>query len=45
MGFEGSVVINRKDFGVSYNAALETGGVLISDKVTLEFEVSAVKTA
>ena len=45
VGFEGAVVINRKDFGVSYNAALETGGVLISDKVTLEFEVSAVKTA
>jgi polyisoprenoid-binding protein YceI len=45
VGFEGSVVINRKDFGVSYNAALETGGVLIGDKVTLEFEVSAVKTA
>jgi len=45
VGFEGSVTINRKDFGVSYNAALETGGVLISDKVTLEFEVSAVKTA
>ena len=44
VGFEGSVVVNRKDFGVSYNAALETGGVLISDKVTLEFEVSAVKT-
>ena len=45
VGFEGSVVINRKDFGVSYNAVLETGGVMISDKVTLEFEVSAVKTA
>ena len=45
VGFEGSVTINRKDFGVSYNAALETGGVLISDKVVLEFEVSAVKTA
>ncbi|MDP9443534.1 MAG: YceI family protein [Actinomycetota bacterium] len=45
VGFEGSVVIHRKDFGVSYNAALETGGVLISDKVTLGFEVSAVKTA
>jgi len=45
VGFEGSVVINRKDFGVSYNAALETGGVLVGEKVTLEFEVSAVKTA
>ena len=45
VGFEGSVVINRKDYGVSWNAALETGGVLVSDKVTLEFEVSAIKTA
>jgi polyisoprenoid-binding protein YceI len=45
IGFEGSVVINRKDFGITWNAALETGGVLVSDKVTLEFEVSAVKNA
>jgi polyisoprenoid-binding protein YceI len=44
VGFEGSVVINRKDFGVSYNAALETGGVLVGESITLEFEVSAVKT-
>jgi hypothetical protein len=28
-----------------WNAALETGGVLVSDKVTLEFEISAVKSA
>jgi polyisoprenoid-binding protein YceI len=45
IGFEGSVVINRKDWGVSWNAALETGGVLVSEKVTLEFEISAIKTA
>ncbi len=45
VGFEGSVVINRKDYGVSWNVALETGGVLVSDKVTLEFEVSAIKAA
>ncbi len=45
VGFEGSVVINRKDFGVTYNAALETGGVLVGERVTLEFEVSAVKTS
>ena len=45
IGFEGSVVINRKDYGVTWNVALETGGVLVSDKVTLEFEVSAIKTA
>lgn len=43
LGFEGSTVINRKDWGVSWNAALETGGVLVSEKVTLEFDVSAVK--
>jgi polyisoprenoid-binding protein YceI len=42
-GFEGSVAINRKDYGVTWNAALETGGVLVSDTITLEFEVSAVK--
>ena len=45
IGFEGSVVINRKDWGITWNAALETGGVLVSEKVTLEFELSAVKTA
>ncbi|MGH3684241.1 MAG: YceI family protein [Pseudonocardiaceae bacterium] len=43
VGFEGSVTINRKDYGVTWNAALETGGVLVSDKIVLEFEVSAVK--
>jgi polyisoprenoid-binding protein YceI len=43
VGFEGSVVINRKDYGITWNAALETGGVLVSEKVTLEFEVSAIK--
>jgi len=45
IGFEGSVVVNRKDWGLTWNAALETGGVLVSEKVTLEFEVSAIKTA
>ncbi|MFI1461428.1 YceI family protein [Nocardia carnea] len=43
VGFEGSATINRKDWGIVYNATLETGGVLISDKVVLEFEVSAIK--
>jgi polyisoprenoid-binding protein YceI len=45
VGFEGAVTINRKDWGVNWNAALETGGVLVSEKVTLEFEVSAIKSA
>jgi polyisoprenoid-binding protein YceI len=44
IGFEGSVVVNRKDWGVNFNAALETGGVLVSEKVTLEFEISAIKS-
>ena len=44
-GFEGSVTINRKDYGITWNAALETGGVLVSDKIVLEFEVSAVKAS
>jgi polyisoprenoid-binding protein YceI len=45
LGFEGSVEINRKDWGVNWNAALEAGGLLVSEKVTLEFEISAVKQA
>jgi polyisoprenoid-binding protein YceI len=45
VGFEGAVTINRKDYGITWNAALETGGVLVSDKVTLEFEISAIKNA
>lgn len=43
VGFEGSVVVNRKDWGLTWNAALETGGVLVSEKVTLEFDVSAIR--
>ena len=45
LGLEGSTVINRKDFGVSWNAALDAGGVLVGEKVTLEFEISAIKAA
>ncbi len=44
-GFEGSVEIDREDYGVTWNAALETGGVLVSKKITLEFEISAIKDA
>ncbi len=45
IGLEGTTTINRKEFGLTWNVALETGGVLVSDKVTLEFEVSAVRSA
>jgi polyisoprenoid-binding protein YceI len=44
-GFSGSTTINRKDFGVTWNAALETGGVLVSDKVKIQLDVSAIKAA
>jgi polyisoprenoid-binding protein YceI len=39
------VVVNRKDWGINWNAPLEAGGVLVGDKVTLEFEISAIKSA
>jgi polyisoprenoid-binding protein YceI len=42
-GFEGSCILNRKDWGVAWSAPLEAGGVLVSDKVKVEIEVSAVK--
>ena len=45
VGFEGSTAINRKDWGLTWNAALETGGVLVSEKVKLEFDISAIKSA
>jgi polyisoprenoid-binding protein YceI len=45
VGFEGKAVINRSDWGVSWNTALEAGGVLVSDKITLEFDVSAIRNA
>lgn len=37
--------LNRKDFGVSFNAVLETGGVAVSEKVKLELDVEAVADA
>ena len=43
IGFEGSTEINRKDWGVNWNAALEAGGLLVSEKVTLEFDISAIR--
>ena len=45
IGFEGAATLNRKDWGLSWNAALETGGVLVSDKIKLQFDVSAIKNA
>ncbi|MEO8283698.1 MAG: YceI family protein, partial [Pseudarthrobacter sp.] len=42
-GLDGSRRINRQDFGLKWNTTLDSGGVLVSDKITLEFEVSAIK--
>jgi polyisoprenoid-binding protein YceI len=44
-GFSASTVVEREDWGLSWNAALETGGVLVSKKVTLNLEISAIKQA
>ena len=44
-GFSGSTTIDRKDFGLRWNQALETGGVLVGDKVELMLEIEAVKQA
>ncbi|MEN1967098.1 YceI family protein [Lentibacillus sp. N15] len=42
-GFSGSTEINRRDFGLTWNAALETGGVLVGDKVKINIEIEAHK--
>ncbi|NEA39044.1 YceI family protein [Streptomyces sp. SID11385] len=45
VGFEGTAEILRSEWGLTYNAALETGGVLVSDKIKLTLEISAIKNA
>ncbi|MFB7736576.1 YceI family protein [Streptomyces sp. NPDC056112] len=45
VGFEGKAEILRSEWGLTWNAALETGGVLVSDKIKLNFDISAVKNA
>lgn len=44
IGFEASAAINRHDWGVSWNTAVESGGVLVSDVVRLQLDVAAVRT-
>jgi polyisoprenoid-binding protein YceI len=43
LGFEGKTEINRSDYGVTFNAPLGVGGVVISEKVKLEFDIAAVR--
>jgi polyisoprenoid-binding protein YceI len=45
VGVSASTEINRMDFGVSWNKTLDTGGVVVSDKVRIELEVEAKKQA
>lgn len=42
-GFEASTKINRKDFGVDFQAPLNSGGVLVSEQISIEVEGSAIK--
>jgi polyisoprenoid-binding protein YceI len=45
VGFTAKGSLDRKDFGLKWNQALETGGVRVSDRVEIELEVQAVKAA
>ncbi|TVZ85945.1 YceI family protein [Streptomyces sp. BK340] len=45
VGFEGKTEILRSEWGLTWNAALETGGFLVSDKIKLNFDISAIKNA
>ena len=42
-GFSARTKINRKDYGLNWNAALETGGVLVGDEVKITLEVEAIQ--
>ncbi len=45
VGFTARATLDRKDFGLKWNQVLETGGVLVSDRVEIELEVQAVRAA
>ncbi|MGD1220322.1 MULTISPECIES: YceI family protein [Streptomyces] len=45
VGFEGKSELLRSEWGLTWNAALETGGVLVSDKIKLNFDISAIRNA
>jgi polyisoprenoid-binding protein YceI len=42
-GFTAETTINRKDYGLKWNVALETGGMLVGDRVDILIEIQAVK--
>ena len=45
VGFSAETEVNRKDFGLEWNVALESGGVLVADKVKIHLEIEAAKAA
>ncbi len=45
VGFTATASLNRRDFGLTWNQALETGGVLVADKVDVEIELQAIRQA
>ncbi len=45
VGFEGAVAVNRRDWGLEWNMALDAGGLLVSEKVTIELDVALVRPA
>jgi polyisoprenoid-binding protein YceI len=45
VGFTATASLNRKDFGLTWNQVLETGGVLVADRVDIEIELEAIKQA
>ena len=45
LGFEGRATVNRRDWGLEWNMPLDKGGVLVSEKVKLEFDIAAVRKA
>jgi len=45
IGASASTKIKRSDFGLTWNAALETGGILVGDDLRIELEVSMIKSA
>jgi polyisoprenoid-binding protein YceI len=42
VGYSAQTIVNRKDFGLTWNAALETGGVVVGDEVRIELNVEAI---
>ncbi len=44
-GFSAKTTINRQEFGLTWSQTLETGGLLVGDKIDIELDIEAVKPA